>query len=127
MRGDFGPLAPWQREAYERGLRLGLRAEWPIVATAYWRGEGRSGQIDCRGRPLGPHAAASNIIPQGWIVWLPQVGLRRICDRGAHRNDLVAARRSGIWVDVWFESAAAARATGIDGWVKTPAAVIPPQ
>ncbi len=126
LRGDFGPLQPWQRAAYERGLRLGLRAEWPIVATAYWRAEGRSGQVDCRGQRLGRHAAASNLIPQGWVVWLPQVGLRRVCDRGARRNDLVAAERRGIWVDVWFETAARARAAGIDGWVRTRAAVIPP-
>ncbi len=127
LRGDFGPLPQWKRAAYRRGLRLGLRAEWPIIATAYWRDEGRSGQIDCRGRPLGSHAAASNIIPQGWMVWLPQAGLRRICDRGAHSNDVVAARRRGIWVDIWFETPAAARAARIDGWVRTRAAVIPPQ
>ncbi len=125
LRGDYGPLASWQHAAYATGLQLGLTACWPLVLTQYNRAEGRSGQVDRYGRPCDPRTAASNLIPPGYAIWTPESGLRRIRDCGARRNDLVAAKRGGIWVDVWFHSAAAAQRAGVDGWLPTRGAVIP--
>ena len=126
LAGDYGKLAEWQKDAYERGLRLGLSPQWQVVLTAYYPSEGHSGKYDCRGARLGPHAASSNLIPQGWYIWTPYSGLRRVCDRGATSNDLRAAKHRAIWVDIWMPSAAHARRKGLDGWRLTKAVLIPP-
>lgn len=125
LRGDYGPLASWQRAAYSTGLQLGLTACWPLILTQYNQAEGRSGRVDRYGRPCDRYTAASNLIPPAYVIWTPQSGLRRVRDCGARRNDVVAAHRGGIWVDVWFTDAAAARRAGIDGWVLTRGVVIP--
>jgi len=125
LRGDYGNLERWQEEAYKKGLAARLKADKPLVLTQYNAHEGRSGRVDCHGKPCGWHTAASNKIPQGYVIWTNLTGLRIICDRGSRRNDRIAARLGGTWVDIWFPSAKVARQHGVDGWVRVVGAVIP--
>jgi len=125
LAGAYGPLQPWQEQAYKKGIQMHLAPIHRVVLTTYYPSEGRSGRVDCHGQPLGPDAASANRIPQGWCIWTPLTGLRRIRDRGAPSNDRKAARYNALWVDIWMPSKRQARQQGLDGWKLTQAAIIP--
>jgi hypothetical protein len=123
LEGRYGNLADWQREGYTEGLRE-HRAQ-VLVLTAYL-GTEASGKRDCRGRRCTLRTAASNRIAQGAWVWTERTGIRQVRDRGGRGNDRRAARMGGTWVDVWYPTGRAARAAGVDGWVRTAGAVMGP-
>jgi hypothetical protein len=142
LRGDFGRLADWQRAAYQRGLNAGVSTDLRLVVTAYHGGEGRQGQVDRYGRPCTMRTAACNKLPRRSYVWTERWGLRQVLDCGAERNDncytadnqLTAFGHAhahagwqmgtGLWLDLWFPNARAARRAGCDGWIPQRGAVI---
>jgi hypothetical protein len=102
LTGEFGQLAPWQREGYARGLERGVRADRTCFLTSYYGTEGRSGRTDCKGRRCTLRTAAANTIPQGAYIWTEH-GIRQVRDTGSRGNDS-RARRHGAdhWVDYWY-------------------------
>lgn len=104
LAGEFGPLQPWQREAYTLGLKRGVTVRGRAWVTAYYPWEGRSGRVDCRGNRCTPRTAAANRLPYGTYVWVANpCGLRQVLDRGARSNDRIADRRGcDLWVDLWM-------------------------
>ena len=125
IRGEFGHLAGWQRTGYKRGLSQGVTCSRTLVLTTYYPGEGRDGQVDCRGNKCRPGTLASNRLPHGTVVFIPWTQrLSRVADRGARSNDQRAARRGGVWVDVWLRHPREAR--GRADWTPTRGAVVRP-
>jgi len=104
LAGEFGALAPWQREAYTLGLERGVTVKGKAFVTAYYPWEGRSGRVDCKGNPCTKRTAAANRLPYGTYVWVADpCGMRQVLDRGARSNDRVADRRGcDLWVDLWM-------------------------
>ena len=123
LRGDFGPLRPWQREAYEAGLRWGVRATTPLIVTQY-NGKEKSGKVDGSGVPCTLRTAASNKIRRNTYIWTEETGVRQVLDSGSHANDGKAAGLGGTWVDAWYPTAGAAARAGINGWTPLAGAVI---
>ena len=122
LSGEFGKLAPWQRDGYTRLLRQPEART--LVLTAYWPAEGRQSQVDCRGRKLTRGAMASNRLPQGTFVYIPSWGRSfRVVDRGSRSNDRRAGSR-GTWCDVWVSRSRDAR--GRCDWTATAAEVARP-
>lgn len=103
LRGDYGKLKPWQRNAYRRGLEQGANRHRALV-TIYGPWEGYSRGEGCRwGYGCSEEIAAANALPGGTVVWLARpAGLRVIGDTGARGND-AWARRKGCkwWLDLW--------------------------
>ena len=113
LRGDFGPLKPWQEEAYRLGLERGVMVQGRVFLTAYYPWEGRSGRVDCRGNPCSPRTAAANRLPYGSYVWVANpCGVRQVLDRGARSNDRIADRRGcDLWLDLWMTRRMGTRVT----------------
>lgn len=103
LRGDFGPLRPWQRRAYERGLRS-CHADL-VRMTVYGPWEGYDRNEGCAyGLGCNETVAASNTLPGLSVIWVPYPAhLRAIGDTGAAWND-PTAREEGCryWVDLWI-------------------------
>ena len=116
LAGVYGPLEPWQAQGYQKGLKS--HEKRVLVLTCYL-GTHSDGKVDRRGRPCTMRTAASNLIPEGAFIWVwdppAKVGLRQIRDCGAKWNDKDAARRGGVWCDIWQPNARAARAAGVAG------------
>ena len=103
LRGDFGPLEPWQRVGYEQALRHGV--VWADAwVTQYYPQEGHHRGDETRwGYRVDERCAAANELPGFSFVWSNRFGLRQVLDTGADRNDRVARSRWGAehWVDIW--------------------------
>lgn len=103
LRGDFGELPPWKREAYLRGLERGVRVRGWAWRTSYYPWEGRQGRIDARGKPCTLRTAAANRLPLGTYVWIQTpCQMRQVLDRGSRYNDRVAKHKGAdLWLDTW--------------------------
>lgn len=123
LGGEWGELADWQAEAYRRGLAQGARADRRLVLTSY-HGHEASGRVDARGCRCTLRTCASNRIPQRAYVWSEPSGIRQVLDTGARSNDRRARRKGGVWVDIWYPTARAAREAGVEGWVVVEGAVV---
>jgi len=113
LAGEFGPLQPWQEEAYRLGLERKISVNGRVWLTCYWDAEGHDSRWDCRGGRCGSRHLAANRLPLDTVVWLEWpvldregdvVGylsqLRIVLDRGAKRNDRVADRKGcDLWAD----------------------------
>ena len=111
LSGRWGPIAPWQRKAYQRGLDQGVTVGPRIWLTSYGPWEGRMGQVDARGRRCTDRTLAANALPLGTYVWLENpCQMRQVLDRGARSNDR-RARRKGCswWADLWVHRSRDAR------------------
>jgi hypothetical protein len=124
LRGDFGHLQEWQREGYQRGLDQGATVGHKFHLT-YYTPRSCRGTRGASGQPVSTRMAASNRLPQWSWVWLPNVGIRQVLDRGARWNDTLADRAScHSWLDLWFPSTAAAHRAGVTGRCAVTGAVI---
>ena len=113
LRGAYGPLKPWQREGYARGLALGVTCSKRVWTTCFYGTEGCGRR--CRYGRCSMSTAAANRLPFGCYVWHPFTGLRRIEDRGSHANDARADRKGAdLWVDVWYPRPSAAASGGFN-------------
>ena len=88
LRGDFGTLRQWQKDAYQSGLARNLTANRRAKVTCYgpfepnrisggpyaWLGNTRVTLNDA-------HCASNPEIPKGSIIWTDW-GLRFVVDRG---------------------------------------------
>jgi hypothetical protein len=122
LRGDFGKLQPWQRDAYTRGLAQGATADRRAWLTAYY-GTAPDGKIDRYGNPCTWRTAAARDeqVPRRAYIWTPQSGIRQVLDTGAKSNIRRAkARGACTWIDAWVPS----RKHNTWGAVVTPLAVI---
>lgn len=103
LRGDYGPLAAWQKQGYAALLRgkPTYRRAW---VTTYFPEEGFPRGAECRWWSAGCServAAANKISPYAW-VWISPGHLRQVLDTGSLRNDVVAQRKgAALWVDLW--------------------------
>lgn len=147
LRGDFGPLQPWQRRAYSVGLAQGVRADKTAWLTHYL-GSHADGKRDRWGNPctLRHAAARDEQIPSRYrdeegklrlievYVWTP-FGVRQVLDTGAKSNIRRAQRPpdpddpwkggagpGAIWIDYWYP----ARRDAPFGVAIVPLAVIRP-
>lgn len=113
LAGEFGPLKPWQEEAYRLGLERGVMVQGRVWLTAYYPWEGRSGRVDCRGNPCSPRTVAANRLPYGSYIWVASpCGVRQVLDRGARSNDRIADRRGcDLWLDLWMTRRMGTRVT----------------
>ena len=87
LRGDYGPLADWQRCAYEWGLARGVEVCGVAKVTSYgylWEPAWLAGGTTmASGRRVYVGAVAANPeLPFGTIVWTAAYGLARVEDRG---------------------------------------------
>ena len=106
LAGKWGVLPEWKSRLYKLALERGLTVRPGLLfVTHYWPGEGRDGQVDCRGNRCTSATAACNELPYGTAVWLDNpCGWRIVRDRGARRNDRVARRLGAdFWLDRWSE------------------------
>jgi hypothetical protein len=103
LRGDWGQLEPWQREAYLTGLSRNSTVQGRAWITHYWPAEGRQGQVDSRGNPCTRRTAAANRIPRRHWVWVANpCQIRQVLDCGARGNDRQAERYGAdLWIDLW--------------------------
>ena len=103
LRGDFGPLADWQRCAYEWGLARGVTVCGTATVTSYgdlW--ESWESSEDCRGRPLKVGGVSANPeLPLDCVVWIAGVGLRIVTDRGGKVKLWNCADGDGAFLDVY--------------------------
>ncbi len=119
LRGDYGPLAAWQRKGYTAILR-GTEPRL-LVVTGYWHGE-EGGTTTAAGTHCKPGVLASNKLPRWSYVYMPTWGrLFRVEDCGSPRNDSKASRLGGTWVDVWLGDGL--KAYGRCDWVATHAEI----
>lgn len=103
LAGDFGPLKPWQRNAYQRGLKSATTRRALLTVYGPWEGYLR-GQGCAYGYGCSEEIAASNHLTARTVIWIPMPAhLRVIGDTGADWND-PKARRLGcdFWVDLWI-------------------------
>ena len=104
LRGDFGPLRPWQRHAYQRGLQYGVRTD-RVRLTVYgpWEGYDR-GEGCAYGYGCSESVAASNHLPGRTVIWVPRPAhLRVIGATGAPWDDEKASREGcAYWIDLWI-------------------------
>ena len=124
LRGDFGPLQPWQRRAYSVGLALGVTADRTAWLTAYY-GTHADGKVDRYGNKCTWRTAAARDeqVPRYSYVWTPQSGIRQVLDTGSRENIRRAQKRGACtWIDAWVPSAR----YNTWGAVVTPLAVIRP-
>jgi hypothetical protein len=102
MRGDFGPLAEWQRVAYRLAYDSACK---PLTAwlTQYYPSEGYDrGETCASGYGCSERVAAATSLPLYSLIYIPGVGVRQVLDTGASFNDPVARRKGAdLWVDVW--------------------------
>jgi len=103
LRGDFGPLAAWQRQGYTALLKGSptYRRAW---VTTYYPSEGFPRGAECRWWAAGcsERVAAANKLPAYAWVWVPPGHLRQVLDTGSRRNDVVAQRKGAdLWLDLW--------------------------
>lgn len=97
LRGDFGPLQPWQRQWYERVQGAEI-APVTVNATQYglWDPQRYKGDT---------YHIACNVLPRGTVVWLEATGmLHVVTNRGASSNDRTARGKpwyAAYWIDVW--------------------------
>lgn len=103
LRGEFGKLRPWQRNAYQRGLSAGVRTV-RVWQTIYCPPQYRRGERTASGRGCSEEIAAANALPGGTVVWIANPAhLRVIGDTGARGNDRVARRKGAtLWLDLWL-------------------------
>mgnify|MGYP001455408016 CR=1 FL=1 len=103
LRGDYGPLAEWQRKGYRHGLEQGAQQVRCWVTTYYPEEGFPRGATTASGHGCSERVAAANRLPRHSWIWTPETGLRQVLDRGARSNDAVAQRRYGadLWVDIW--------------------------
>ena len=103
LRGDYGPLQDWQREAYSKGLKQGVTVKGLAFVTWYGPQEGRQGQVDRYGNRCTLRTAASNTLPRKSYVWISSpCQMRQVLDCGARYNTQDAYRRGcDYWIDVW--------------------------
>jgi hypothetical protein len=104
LAGTYGVLPAWKRTAYQSAVDRGTTVRpGRLWVTHFWPGEGRDGQIDCRGNRCTSRTAACDSLPLDTIVWLENpCGLRVILDRGAARNDRQARKYGAdFWLDRW--------------------------
>lgn len=105
LRGDYGPLASWQRDGY-RALLKGHRS-YRAYRTHYGPYEGRQGRVDAYGNRCTMRTLAANRLPRRAYVLLIERGeLRQVLDCGARSNDRRFAERRGLdlWIDRWHPS-----------------------
>lgn len=90
LAGEFGPLKPWQRAAYERGLVHAHKDRVWLTQYGPWD----------PGRYKGaPYHIAANVLPRESVVWLEKPGqLRVVTNCGAAYNDRVARADPSEWV-----------------------------
>jgi hypothetical protein len=103
LRGDFGKLKPWQRNAYQRGMAHGVRTS-RVWLTVYRPPQYRRGEGTAYGYGCSEEVAACNALPRGTVVWVQNPAhLRVVGDTGAKGNDRIARRRGGeFWLDAWI-------------------------
>lgn len=103
LRGEFGRLRPWQRNAYQRGLSGGVRCV-TVWQTIYCPPQYRRGEGTAHGYGCDETIAAANALPGGTVVWIASPAhLRVIGDTGARGNDRVARRKGAtLWLDLWL-------------------------
>lgn len=108
LRGDFGPLKPWQRNGYAAALKRGVTVQGKAWVTSYYPSEGfwpgkptRSG--------IGVSLRSAAVCRREWQslrgrwVWTAAYGLRVIEDTGANSNHKYAARKGADrWLDFYF-------------------------
>ena len=94
LAGQFGTLKPWQRAAYQRGLRSCHSARVMLTTYGPWDPGRYKGSVA---------SAAANELSQGTVIWIPSPAhLRAISTTGSHRNDRRArARGCQFWIDLW--------------------------
>lgn len=102
LRGDFGKLAPWQREGYTQALKSHRHVK--LWLTQYYPSEGPDSRCTASGVPVSLRVASANLIPRYSFVWTEQPArLRQVLDTGARRNDRIAKRRGCYaWMDEWI-------------------------
>ncbi len=123
LAGQFGELHQWQRNAYARGLSVGVIADRRLLLTSYY-GTEPDGRIDRYGRKCTLRTAASNRLSRRAYVWT-RYGLRQVLDCGAKSNSRRADQAGcDAWVDYWMPTAQCARKAGLDGWTIAQGAVI---
>ena len=146
LRGDYGKLHDWQREGYERGLKLGIPGDLRLILTQYNYNE-PDGKRDRYGRDIMGHyrkyglrhcALAKRLVANhgpmenGW-VWTERYGIRQVLDCGANSNESHkefrkarhdAGWEDATWCDYWFTSGGAARRAGLDDWQPNRGAII---
>lgn len=102
--GDFGPLRPWQRAAYERGLSGGVAVKH-VRQTCYGPWEGYDRDKGCaHGYGCSEIIAAANALRARTVIWIMDPAqLRVVGDTGAAWND-PRARSQGcaFWIDLWI-------------------------
>lgn len=102
LRGDYGPLAEWQRKGYRHGLEQGAQQVRCWVTTYYPEEGFPRGATTASGHGCSERVAAANRLPRHSWIWTPETGLRQILDTGARSNDARAQRLgASLWVDLW--------------------------
>jgi hypothetical protein len=102
LAGEYGALKPWQRTAYERGLRAGLTAARGAKRTTYC--PRCSGRTCADGSPVRRGVvSASRNVPMHSLVWLATDGLLLVTDRGG-------------WVKVGGRFTRAGESANFDVW-----------
>ena len=106
LKGEYGNLEDWQYKAYKYALAQDADIDGVAWVTSYGPWEGfRFGEACAFGYGCSDSTAAANLIPSHYyvLIELPDGWeVRRIEDRGAKRNDLLARRKGAqVWIDRW--------------------------
>lgn len=108
LRGDFGKLAGWQEDGYQRALDKGITVQGKAWVTSYYPAEGfYRGKHTASGRGVSERSAAVCQRERHMLlrhyVWTAAYGMRIVEDTGANSNHRVASRKGADrWIDYWF-------------------------
>jgi len=111
LRGDYGPLKPWQRDGYAAALAQGTTVQGRAWVTSYYPAEGFPRGQHCRsGIGVSERSAAVRSCDwtkhRGQWVWTAAYGIRVVEDTGANSNHRAALRHGAdLWLDYWFPRA----------------------
>jgi hypothetical protein len=118
LRGDFGPLEQWQRNAYAWGLAQGVTVQGTATLTTYYPQEGHRRGDEMRSG-IGVNERYAAVLQREWrplqqcYVWVEPTlnsrgqwvgGIRQVMDTGANSNHRRFALRYGTdrWLDYWY-------------------------
>ena len=118
LRGDFGPLERWQRNAYAWGLAQGVTIQGVATVTTYYPQEGHKRGDEMRSG-VGVNERYAAVLQREWwryrryYVWVQPTqnvcgqwvgGIRQVMDTGANSNHRNFAVKYGAdrWLDYWY-------------------------